>query len=115
VNILAARTESSQVRSQANPGQSQDLQNPTPKLRRIDRWITRTLQDKTAERWDSIIWIDDQHGPDASDWAQTTALPALLLTTAALTGLTEKHLAMIVHWGRSAFDPRPHRRRRRKQ
>lgn len=76
---------------------SADLEARTPKLRRIIRWIDRARSDPGTGP-ESIIWIDDVHGPDAHTWARTAGFPVLLLTPDPAQGLTPNHLGEITAW-----------------
>lgn len=70
----------------------------TPKLRRIIRWIGRTLAEEPTAHWDSLVWIDDQHGADAHTWARTASLPVLLVTPVPREGLTPEDVCAIRKW-----------------
>lgn len=74
-----------------------DMTAPTPKLRRVIRWIDRARIEAGTDT-PSIVWIDDLHGADARAWACTAAFPVLLITPNPVQGLTQDHLDQITAW-----------------
>jgi hypothetical protein len=74
--------------------QDSDLQEPTPKLRSVARWLDR--MEATGEAaWDSVVWIDDVLGPDVHEWAHHHGKPVLLEKPKPDEGLTEQHVVAV--------------------
>ncbi|MGY4856855.1 HAD domain-containing protein [Cryobacterium sp. AP23] len=67
---------------------------PTPKLHWVSRWVNRNMSDELSPST-AVIWIDDQLQTDASDWAQTSPHPTLLVRPDPTIGLTAEHLTTV--------------------
>jgi hypothetical protein len=73
---------------------SADGDEPTPKLRSVQRWLAR--MDAAGEApWDSVVWADDVLGPDARAWAGRHDQPVHLERPNPESGLTEEHVQRI--------------------
>jgi hypothetical protein len=71
-----------------------DIDEPTPKLRSVARWLER--MDAVGEAdWDSVVWIDDVLGPDVHEWAHGYSKPVLLEKPVPDEGLTEAHVVAV--------------------
>jgi hypothetical protein len=71
-----------------------DVDQPTPKLRSVARWLDR--MDATGEAdWDAVVWIDDVLGPDVHEWAHNYAKPVLLEKPNPDQGLVEAHVVAV--------------------
>jgi hypothetical protein len=88
-----------------------DVDEPTPKLRSVARWLERMDVSCEAD-WDSVVWIDDVLGPDVHEWAHGYGKPVLLEKPAPDEGLTEAHVVAIQVFidgnaGEGVVDPAP--------
>lgn len=75
-----------------------DLVAPTPKLRRISRWVERTIAEDPTMAWKGLVWVDDHHKHDAQAWARTASIPVLLVTPDHRRGLTPSHVDTMRDW-----------------
>ncbi|WP_258805997.1 HAD domain-containing protein [Pseudarthrobacter sp. NS4] len=71
-----------------------DVDEPTPKLRSVARWLERMEADGKAD-WDAVVWIDDVLGPDVHEWAHGYSKPVLLEKPSPEKGLTEEHVVAV--------------------
>jgi hypothetical protein len=74
--------------------QDSDVDEPTPKLRSVARWLERMDAAGEAD-WDSVVWIDDVLGPDVHEWAHHHSQPVLLEKPVPDEGLTEQHVVAV--------------------
>jgi hypothetical protein len=74
--------------------QDSDLDEPTPKLRPVARWLERMDASGEAD-WDAVVWIDDVLGPDVHEWAHRYGKPVLLERPVPDEGLTEAHVVAV--------------------
>jgi hypothetical protein len=49
-----------------------------------------------------LAWIDDAHDAACLSWAEARSGPTLLVTTEPAVGMTEEHVARLLHWARPA-------------
>lgn len=71
-----------------------DVDEPTPKLRSVARWLERMDASGEAD-WDSVVWIDDVLGSDVREWAHHYGKPVLLEKPVPDEGLTEAHVVAV--------------------
>ena len=71
-----------------------DSEEPTPKLRSVRRWLAR-MELMGEAHWDAVVWIDDELGPDAREWAHHHHQPVLLEKPAPAQGLSEVHVVAV--------------------
>lgn len=71
-----------------------DVDEPTPKLRSVARWLDRMDAAGEAD-WDAVVWIDDVLGPDVHEWAHNYAKPVLLEKPTSDQGLVEAHVVAV--------------------
>lgn len=74
-----------------------DWKRPTPKLPAVERWIAR-MQATGDLSWDMLVWIDDDLGPDAIEWAGEQKTPTNLICTSPLEGLQSRHVQAVRRW-----------------
>lgn len=74
-----------------------DPDRPTPKLPAIQRWISR-MQATRDLVWDRLVWIDDDLGPDAQQWADEQMHSSLLVRTDPYLGVQRAHTQIIRQW-----------------
>jgi hypothetical protein len=71
-----------------------DSDEPTPELRSVRRWLAKMELLGEAD-WDAVVWIGDNLGPDAREWAHHHHQPVLLEKPAPAQGLSEVHVVAV--------------------
>jgi hypothetical protein len=71
-----------------------DVDEPTPKLRSVARWLERMDASGEAD-WDVVAWIDDVLGADVHEWAHHYGKPVLLEKPVPDEDLTEAHVVAV--------------------